>query len=127
LAFKKSLYGLQRAPHHWYKLVSSILTSPEIGLTQCKNDPCVFIGHPPPGQPPLYLILYVDDFVYFSPSSDVESYFESALKHKMNVDFLVKLNGFLVFSFTGSLILLVNFTAVHPRRVIYEPLLLTWV
>jgi hypothetical protein len=83
---RKSFYGLRQAPHHWYKLVSFILTSPEIGLSQCRNDPCVFVGCPLPGQPPLYLILYVDDFVYFSPSVDVESYFESALKQRMTVD-----------------------------------------
>jgi hypothetical protein len=53
---KKSLYGLCRALHHRYKLVSSFLTSPELGLSQCKNDPCVFIGRPLSGQPPLYLI-----------------------------------------------------------------------
>jgi hypothetical protein len=29
---KKSLYGLRRAPRHWYNLFSEILLSPEIGL-----------------------------------------------------------------------------------------------
>jgi len=81
-------------------LVSSILTSPELGLTQCKNDPCVFVGCPLPGQPPLYLVLYVDDFVYFSPSADVESYFESALKKRMNVDFLGDAEWFLGIQFS---------------------------
>jgi hypothetical protein len=81
-------------------LVSSILTSPELGLTQCKNDPCVFVGCPLPGQPPLYLILYVVDFVYFSPSADVESYFESALKQHMNVDFLSDAELFLGIQFS---------------------------
>ncbi len=75
--------------------MSSILTSPEIGLSQCKNDPCVFIGRPLLGQPSLYLILYVDDFVYFSPSVDVESYFESALKQHMTVDYLGDAEWFL--------------------------------
>jgi hypothetical protein len=97
---KKSLCGLHRARHHWYKLVSSILTSPELGLTQCKNDPCVFVGRPLPGQPPLYLILYVVDFVYFSPSADMESYFESALKQHMNVDFLGDAKWFLGIQFS---------------------------
>jgi hypothetical protein len=54
---KKSLYGLKRAPRHWYKLISKILTSPELGLTQCKNDPCVYFGTPIPGQPPIYLAI----------------------------------------------------------------------
>jgi len=99
---QKSLYGLRRAPHHWYKLLSSILTSPEIGLSQCKNDPCVFVGRPVPGQPPLYFILYVDDFVYFSPSVDVESYFESALKQHMTVDYLGDAEWFLGVQFHWS-------------------------
>jgi Reverse transcriptase (RNA-dependent DNA polymerase) len=99
---KKSLYGLRRAPRHWYKLISSILTSPEISLKQCKNDPCVFIGTPLPGQPPLFLILYVDDFVYFSPSAEVEAYFESALSQKMKVDFLGDAEWFLGMKFDWS-------------------------
>ena len=97
---RKSLYGLRRAPRHWYKLVSSILTSPELGLKQCKNEPCVFVGCPLPGQPPLYLVLYVDDFVYFSPSTDVESFFESALKQRLNVDFMGDAEWFLGIQFS---------------------------
>jgi len=85
---KRSMYGLKRAPRHWYKLISQILTSPEIGLTQCKNDPCIYYGTIIPGQPPLYLGIYVDDIVYFSASDDVERYFEQALKQKINVDFM---------------------------------------
>jgi hypothetical protein len=85
---KKSLYGLRRAPKHWFNLISSFLQSPEIGLQRCKNDPCVFFGNPIPGKPPLYLILYVDDFVYFSEDDDVESYFQQALQAKISVDFM---------------------------------------
>jgi hypothetical protein len=79
---RKSLYGLRRAPKHWFNLIRSHLISPEVGLKQCKNDPCVFVGTPVPGKPPLYLVLYVDDFVYFSEDSDVEQYFELALSQK---------------------------------------------
>jgi hypothetical protein len=63
---KKSLYGLRRAPRHWYKLISEILQSPELGLRPTKHDPCIFYGSILPGKPPLYLALYVDDFIYFS-------------------------------------------------------------
>jgi len=96
---KKSLYGLKRAPRHWYKLISKILTSPELGLTQCKNDPCVYFGTPIPGQPPIYLAIYVDDLVYFSPSDDVEKYFEQALAQKINVDFMGDAEFFLGLKF----------------------------
>ena len=69
-------------------MITSFLQSPEIGLQRCKNDPCVFLGNPIPGKPPLYLILYVDDFVYFSKDDDVESYFQQALQAKISVDFM---------------------------------------
>jgi hypothetical protein len=96
---KKSLYGLKRAPRHWYKLISSILTSPEIGLKQCRNDPCVYYGTIIPGEPPLYLAIYVDDLVYFSPSDDVEKYFEQALAQKITVDFMGDAEFFLGLKF----------------------------
>jgi len=96
---KKSLYGLKRAPRHWYKLISKVLTSPEIGLTQCRNDPCVYYGTLIPGQPPLYLAIYVDDLVYFSPSDDVEKYFEQALAQKITVDFMGEAEFFLGLKF----------------------------
>ena len=91
---KKSLYGLKRAPKHWYNLISSILISPEIGLQRCKNDPCVFFGTILPGKPPLYLVLYVDDFVYFSADDEVERYFESALSQKIKLILWVRQSGF---------------------------------
>ena len=48
------------------KLFSDILQSPEIGLQPTKHDPCIFHGTLIPGKPPLYLAIYVDDFLYFS-------------------------------------------------------------
>ena len=96
---KRSMYGLKRAPRHWYKLISQILTSPEIGLNQCKNDPCIYHGVLIPGQPPLYLGIYVDDIVYFSASDEVERYFEIALKAKINVDFMGDAEFFLGLKF----------------------------
>ena len=69
---QKSLYGFQRAPHHWYKLISSILESLEINLKHCPNEPCCFVGTPIPDRPPLDLVLYVNNFIYFSSDPDVE-------------------------------------------------------
>ena len=86
-AYKKSLYSLHHAPYHcWYKLIASHLESPEIGLKGCPNKPCCFHGHLILGKDPLYMVLYVDDFIYFSPDPEVENYFESALKSKLTID-----------------------------------------
>jgi hypothetical protein len=59
---KKSLCGLC-APRHWYILFSDILQSPEIGLKPPIHDPCIFHGTIIPGKPPLYLAMYIDDFL----------------------------------------------------------------
>ena len=80
-------------------MISQIFTSPEIGLNQCKNDPCIYHGVLIPGQPPLYLGIYVDDIVYFSASDEVERYFEIALKAKINVDFMGDAEFFLGLKF----------------------------
>jgi hypothetical protein len=99
---KKSLYGLRRAPRHWYKLISDILQSPETGLHPTKHDPCIFYGTIIPGKPPLYLALYVDDFVYFSLDDEVEHYFQNALSQKLKIDFLGEAEWFLGMKFDWS-------------------------
>jgi hypothetical protein len=48
-----------------------------------KHDPCIFHGTIIPGKPPLYLAIYVDDFLYFSANDEVEQYFQKALSQKM--------------------------------------------
>ena len=62
----RTLYGLRRSPRHWYDKAHSILTS--IGLQRSPNSPCLYSGTLKPGHPPLYLGLYVDDFIFFSKS-----------------------------------------------------------
>ena len=61
---KRTLYGLKRSPRHWFDRATKLLQS--VGLQLCPNTPCLFHGTIIPGRPPLYLGLYVDDFVYFS-------------------------------------------------------------
>ena len=90
---KRTLYGLKRSPRHWYERAVQILT--QVGLTQCKHSPCLFRGEIIDGQPPLYLGLYVDDFVYFSVSDAVERKFENKLKSLTKVEFMGHVSHFL--------------------------------
>ena len=62
----KTLHRLKRSPKHWYELAKKILL--EIGFQQCKHSPCIFIGQLIPRQAPVYLGLYVNDFIFFSQS-----------------------------------------------------------
>ena len=50
------------------------------------QDKCVFKCTPFKNKPPIYVGLYVDDFVYFSESDEVEEWFESNLKSHVKVE-----------------------------------------
>jgi hypothetical protein len=95
---KKTLYGLKRSPRHFYELARSILLS--IGLTQHPTSPCIFSGTLIPGEPPIYLGLYVDDFFYFSKSDKVEKLFEERFGNKIDTDFNGQVGYFLGINFT---------------------------
>ena len=69
----KTLYGLCRSPCHWYEKACTILTS--IGLQQCPNTPCIFHRSIIKDKPPLYVEIYVNNFIYFSQSSSIEEDF----------------------------------------------------
>ena len=89
----RSLYGLKRSARHWFDRTTDILQS--IGLKPLDNAPCIFKGTIIQGQPPLFLGLYVDDFVYFSKSTEVELEFQRQLESKTNVDFMGPVTHFL--------------------------------
>jgi hypothetical protein len=97
LRLKKTLYGLRWSPRHFYDLAVKHLTS--IGLTQHPTSPCLFYGTLIEGEPPLYLGLYVDDFIYFSESTAVESKFEKDFSSKMPMEFNGQINYFLGINF----------------------------
>ena len=90
---QRTLYGLRRAPKHWFDRAAALLT--KIGLRNCPNSPCLFKGNILPNKPPLYLGLYVDDFVYFSQDSTVEKAFEKKLQALTTVDFMGEVSHFL--------------------------------
>eukprot|EP00957_Ditylum_brightwellii_P133577 10184730-Ditylum_brightwellii.AAC.1 len=60
-----------------------------MGLTHCANAPCLFRGQIIPNAPLIYIGLYVDDFLYFSESTELEQAFKQWLKEEQNmfVDF----------------------------------------
>ena len=60
------------------------------------------MGNILPSHSPLYLILYVDDFIYFCPDPTVEQYFKSALKAKLQVEFMGTADWFLGSKFKWS-------------------------
>lgn len=85
---KKSLYGLRRAPRHWYNKLHSVLESPEIGLHSCPHDPCLFHGILFLGKSPIYVAIYVDVIIFFSLDEEVKQYFSTAHSQKIQVEFL---------------------------------------
>ena len=89
----KTLYGLSRSAHHWYTLMDNLLK--EIGFESMGQDRCVYKCTPIPGKPPIHLGLYVDDFVFYSKSDEVEEWFEQQLKSKVKVDFMGTVSWFL--------------------------------
>jgi hypothetical protein len=55
-----------------------------------------------PDKPPIYLVLYVDDFVYFSADPAVERSFEQQLSSKIKVDFMGAAEWFVGIKFDWS-------------------------
>ncbi|CAI7900559.1 unnamed protein product [Closterium sp. NIES-54] len=64
---KKALYGLKQAPRHWYLKLRGVLE--EIGFTPSTGDHSLFmLGE---GEQRSFMVVYVDDILIFSPSSDL--------------------------------------------------------
>jgi len=94
----RSLYSLRRAPKLWsQKLRSSLQT---LGLRASSTSPCLFTGTLIPGEPPIYIGIYVDDIIYFSSSDKVEHYFEESFSKLWQVDFMGQVSHFLGIEFT---------------------------
>jgi len=93
----RSLYGLKRAPKLWYEKLSSHLKS--MGLKNSPTSPCLFYGTLLDGKAPIYVGIYVDDIIYFSPDEEVEKEFEKGLSSIGEVDFMGKVSHFLGIEF----------------------------
>ncbi|CAI7903959.1 unnamed protein product, partial [Closterium sp. NIES-53] len=64
---KKALYGLKQPPRQWYLKLREVLE--EIGFTPSSTDHSLFmLGK---GEQMSFMVVYVDDILIFSPSSDL--------------------------------------------------------
>ena len=93
----KTLYGLKRSLRHWYETVKK--TFAKLGLFPCPNAPCLFTGTINDGEPPLYLGLFVDDFIFFNASDTVKQVFQTRFAEYYKVDFQQELTHFLGIKF----------------------------
>ena len=93
---KRPLYGLKRSLRHWFQKVTKLLIA--CGLYPTLNDLCLFKGKPD-GVHDLYLGLYVDGFIYFSPNLDTETTFEYKLKFLTNINLMGQISHFLGINF----------------------------
>ncbi|CAI7748811.1 unnamed protein product [Closterium sp. NIES-53] len=67
LRLKKALYGLKQAPRQWYLKLRGVLE--EICFTPSTADHSLFmLGE---GEQRSFMVVYVDDILIFSPSSDL--------------------------------------------------------
>ncbi|CAI7920567.1 unnamed protein product [Closterium sp. NIES-53] len=67
LRLKKALYGLKQAPRQWFLKLRGVLE--EIGFTPSSAHHSLFIlGE---GEQRSFMVVYVDDILIFSPSSDL--------------------------------------------------------
>ncbi|CAI7866743.1 unnamed protein product [Closterium sp. NIES-54] len=67
LRLKKALYGLKQAPRQWYLKLRGVLE--EIGSTPSSADHSLFmLGE---GEQRSFMVVYVDEILIFSPSSDL--------------------------------------------------------
>ncbi|CAI7776953.1 unnamed protein product [Closterium sp. NIES-53] len=67
LRLKKAFYGLKQAPRQWYLKLRGVLE--EIGFTPSTADHSLFmLGE---GEQRSFIVVYMDDILIFSPSSDL--------------------------------------------------------
>ncbi|CAI7882182.1 unnamed protein product, partial [Closterium sp. NIES-53] len=80
LRLKKALYGLKQAPRQWYLKLRGVLE--EIGFTPSTADHSLFmLGE---GEQRSFMVVYVDDILIFSPSSDLVKEVMLKLQDKFN-------------------------------------------
>jgi hypothetical protein len=61
IKLKRAQYGLVQSPRLWMMTFAKILIN--LGLTQCKTDPCLFTLHDPDGNLLVLVVVYCDDSI----------------------------------------------------------------
>ncbi|CAI6010148.1 unnamed protein product [Closterium sp. NIES-65] len=88
---KKALYGLKQAPRQWYMKLHEVLE--EIGFTPSTADHSLFmLGE---GEQRSFMVVYVDDILIFSPSSDLVKEVMLTLQDKFKCKSLGDVNFYL--------------------------------
>ncbi|CAI7907074.1 unnamed protein product [Closterium sp. NIES-54] len=91
LRLKKALYGLKQAPRQWYLKLRGVLE--EIGFTPPTADHSLFmLGE---GEKRSFMVVYVDDILIFSPSSDLVKEVMLKLQDKFKCKALGDVNFYL--------------------------------
>ncbi|CAI7910248.1 unnamed protein product [Closterium sp. NIES-53] len=91
LRLKKTLYGLKQAPRQWYLKLRGVLE--EIGFTPSTADHSFFmLGE---GEQRSFMVVYVDDILIFSPSSDLVKEVMIKLQDKFKCKALGDVNFYL--------------------------------
>ncbi|CAI7782129.1 unnamed protein product [Closterium sp. NIES-54] len=91
LKLKKALYGLKKAPRQWYFKLRGVLE--EIGFTPLTADHSLFmLGE---GEQRSFMVVYVDDILIFSPSSDLVKEVMLKLQDKLKGKALVDVSLYL--------------------------------
>ena len=81
----KAIYGLKQAPRAWYSRLSSKLIN--LGFKASKSDASLFIYIK--GHVTMYMLIYVDDIIVTSSSSEAVT----ALLQDLKKDFALKVLG----------------------------------
>jgi hypothetical protein len=92
------LYGLKQAPHAWYQRFASYLTT--MGFIPSASDVSLFVYKN--GSQLAYLLLYVDDIILMTSSSELLHSITSRLHVEFAMTDLSDLSYFLGISVTRS-------------------------
>jgi hypothetical protein len=83
ILLSKAMYGTVQAALQWFKKLVEIMTCPEIGLIQCKADPCMFYLHDARGKLILLVATHVDDCVIAGQTKTIQ-WFKQQVRQYVN-------------------------------------------